>query len=89
MLASPRPDRAMAVSVPYLKLCGYVMGGWLMAKAAAMAAQHKDGTDRDFYQGKLRTALFYAEHVLPTAGALAQVVTHGSDSVVDTDAALV
>ena len=89
MLASPRPDRAMAVSVPYLKLCGYVIGGWLMAKAAATAAQHKDGTDRDFYQAKLRTALFYAEHVLPTAGALTQVVTRGSDSVVDTDAALV
>jgi 3-(methylsulfanyl)propanoyl-CoA dehydrogenase len=89
MMASPRPDRAMAVSVPYLKLCGYVIGGWLMAKAAAIAARHKDDTDRDFYQAKLRTALFYAEHVLPTAAALAQVVTHGSGSVVDTDAALV
>ena len=88
-MASPRPDRALAVSVPYLRLCGYVIGGWLMAKAAATAAQHKDGTDRDFYQAKLRTALFYAEHVLPTAVALAQVVTRGSDSVVDTDAALV
>src|SRR5688572_16092120 len=28
------PDRAMAVSVPFLKLCGYVMCGWLMARAA-------------------------------------------------------
>jgi acyl-CoA dehydrogenase len=89
MMASPRPDRAMAVSVPYLKLCGYVLGGWLMAKAAAIASQHKDGADKEFYQSKLRTALFYAEHVLPIAGALAQVVTRGSDSVVDTDAALV
>ncbi len=26
---STRPHAAMAVSVPYLKLCGYVMGGWL------------------------------------------------------------
>jgi alkylation response protein AidB-like acyl-CoA dehydrogenase len=89
LMASPRPDRAMAVSVPYLKLCGYVMGGWLMAKAAALAARHKEGADREFYQAKLRTALFYAEHVLPTAAALAQVVAGGSDSVVDTDAALV
>ncbi len=89
MMASPRPERALAVSVPYLRMCGYVLGGWLMAKAAAIASQHKDGTDKDFYQAKLRTALFYAEQVLPIAGALAKVVTHGSDSVVDTDAALV
>jgi acyl-CoA dehydrogenase len=89
MMASPRPDRALAVSVPYLRMCGYVLGGWLMAKAAAIATQHKDGADKDFYHAKLRTALFYAEHVLPIAGALAKVVIHGSDSVVDTDAALV
>ena len=84
-----RPDRAMAVSVPYLRLCGYVAGGWLVAKASALAASRKDGPDRDFYQAKVRTGLFYAEHVLPQVLALAQVVTKGSDSVVDTDAALV
>jgi 3-(methylthio)propanoyl-CoA dehydrogenase len=84
-----RPDRAMAVSVPYLRLCGYVAGGWLVAKASALAASRKDGPDRDFYQAKVRTGLFYAEHVLPQVLALAQVVTKGADSVVDTDAALV
>jgi len=89
MMASSRPDRAMAVAVPYLKLCGYVAGGWLMAKAAAVASQHTDGAERDFYQGKVRSALFYAEQVLPTAFGLARVVANGSDSVVETDAALV
>ena len=79
----------MAVAVPYLKLCGYVAGGWLMAKAAAVASQHTDGAERDFYQGKVRSALFYAEQVLPTAFGLARVVANGSDSVVETDAALV
>jgi 3-(methylthio)propanoyl-CoA dehydrogenase len=83
-----RPDLAMAVSVPYLRLCGYVAGGWLMAKAAAIAANKKNGPDRDFYEAKLRTALFYTEHVLPQVSALAQIVTRGADSVVDTDAAL-
>ncbi len=88
MLAS-RADLAMAVSVPYLKLCGYVAGGWLMAKSSAIAAKHKDGADREFYQAKQRTALFYAEHVLPLATALSQIVTKGAGSVVETDAALV
>ena len=89
MMASPQPDRAMAVSVPYLKLCGYVAGGWLLARSAAVAAQHKDGAERDFYQGKVRSALFYAEQVLPAVFGLARVVTNGSSSVVETDAALV
>ncbi|HEY6924163.1 MAG TPA: acyl-CoA dehydrogenase, partial [Steroidobacteraceae bacterium] len=84
-----RPDLAMAVSVPYLRLCGYVAGGWLTARASAIAASKKDGPDRAFYEAKLRTGLFYAEHVLPQVLALTQVVTKGADSVVDTDAALV
>jgi acyl-CoA dehydrogenase len=88
MMAS-RPDLAMAVSVPYLKLCGYVAGGWLMAKSSAIAARQKDTQDRDFYEAKIRTALFYADHVLPQSIALAHVVTKGARSVVDTDAALV
>jgi acyl-CoA dehydrogenase len=83
------PDRAMAVSVPYLRLCGYVAGGWLLARSSALAASKQDGPERDFYEGKVRTALFYVEHVLPQALALAQVVTKGSGSVVETDAALV
>ena len=89
MLASPRPDRAMAVAVPYLKLCGYVAGGWLMAKSSAIAGKHTDGADREFYSAKLRTALFYAEQVLPVTIGLARIVANGADSVVETDAALV
>jgi acyl-CoA dehydrogenase len=88
MLAS-RPDLAMAVSVPYLKLCGYVVGGWLMTKAAALAAKKADGPEGDFYRAKVRTALFFAEHVLPQTMALANVVAKGASSVLETDAALV
>ena len=84
-----RPDRAMAVSVPYLQLCGYVAGGWLLARSAAVAAQKKDGPDRDFYEAKLRTALFYTEHVLARTLTLAHIVARGASSVVETDAALV
>jgi len=83
-----RPDHGMAVSVPYLKLCGYVAGGWLMAKSAAIAGQKKSGSDRDFYEAKIRTALFFAEQVLPQAIALSKVVNQGAESVVETDAAL-
>ncbi len=84
-----RPELAMAVSVPYLKLCGFVVAGWLMAKSAAIAAKNANGADADFYAGKLRTALFYAEQMLPNALMLSRVVQRGALSVVETDAMLV
>ena len=78
----------MAVSVPYLKLCGYVIGGFLMVSAAAIAAAKREGPEREFYGAKIRTAVFYAAQVLPLAAALARVVQSGGASVIETDAAL-
>jgi len=84
-----RPDAAMAVSVPYLMLCGYVVGGWLLARSAALAAVNLEGPEQSFYDAKLHTARFYAEQVLPQALALARVVEGGAQSVITTDAALI
>jgi 3-(methylsulfanyl)propanoyl-CoA dehydrogenase len=84
-----RQDAAMAVSVPYLMLCGYVVGGWLMAKSSAIAAANLSGADKAFYESKVHTARFYADQVLPNALALARVVQSGAQSVIETDAALV
>jgi len=75
--------------VPYLKLCGYVIGGWLMAKSAAIAAGRPGGAEREFYAAKIRTAAFYAAQLLPTAWALARVVEGGGASVANTDPALI
>jgi hypothetical protein len=83
-----RPDTAMAVSVPYLMLCGYVIGGWLMVRSAAIAAPKREGSEREFYSAKVRTAVFYAAQVLPQTAALARVVHSGGASVIETDAAL-
>jgi butyryl-CoA dehydrogenase len=81
----------MAVSVPFLKLCGFVMGGWLMARAAAVATRRlADGAaDREFLLGKIATAEFYATQVLPQALALEAIVKHGSEAVSSTDTALI
>jgi acyl-CoA dehydrogenase len=83
------PEEGMAVSVPFLKLCGYVTGGWLLAKSAAIAAGRREGPDREFYAAKVRTARFYAAQVLPGALALARVVERGGESVAGTDTALI
>jgi 3-(methylsulfanyl)propanoyl-CoA dehydrogenase len=83
------PDRAQAVAVPFLKLCGLVLGGWLMAKSASIAAEKLSGADKTFYEAKLHSARFYAEQVLPAALGLARVVKSGAASVTETDAALI
>jgi len=84
------PDRAMAVSVPFLKLCGYAIGGWLMARAADVAAgKLAAGTDREFFAAKLVSARFYASQVLPKVLALEHTVRHGSEAVVEADGALI
>jgi len=89
MALATRPELAQGVSVPYLKLCGYVAGGWLLAKSAALAAARTAGAEREFYAAKVRTAGFYAAQVLPTAAALVRIVESGAASVVETDAVLI
>jgi alkylation response protein AidB-like acyl-CoA dehydrogenase len=85
------PDRAMAVSVPFLRLCGFVMGGWLMARAAEVAARRlaTGDTEREFLESKRASCHFYATQVLPQVLALEHVVTQGSEAVVATDASLI
>jgi Acyl-CoA dehydrogenases len=85
------PERAYAVAVPYLELCGTAICGWLMAKAYARAAEGIAGGDaqQEFHRAKLRTAQFFAQHTLPNVLALARVVEQGASSVIDTDAALI
>jgi acyl-CoA dehydrogenase len=90
MLATS-PDRAMAVSVPFLKYCALTIGGWLMARSAAIAAQRlgEGSPDREFHEGKLATTLFYATQVLPQVLTFEQIVARGSDAVVKLDATLI
>ena len=82
-------NSAAAVAVPYLMLFGTVTGGWLMARAALIARgkAKEPGADHDFCSGKLATARFYAEHVLPQAQPLAREVTQGAGSVLALDPA--
>jgi hypothetical protein len=66
--------------VPYLKLAGATIGGWLMAQGA-LAAQHRlagrEG-DAGFNEAKLLTARCFSEHVLATAAALLPAVMGGA-----------
>jgi len=71
-----------AVSFNFLMLMGTVAGGWQMARAAVTAADYlnANGADKEFYEAKIITARFYAEQVLPMAGAYRRIVESGSES---------
>jgi 3-(methylthio)propanoyl-CoA dehydrogenase len=72
-----------AGSVPYLMLAGTVIGGWQMARAALAADQAlKAGSgDAKFYQAKLATARFYADHVLSQAPGMRAAIVEGASGV--------
>ena len=72
-----------AGSVPFLKLMGVVCGGWQMARAALVAQKRlaaKEG-DAAFYQAKIATARFYADHILAQAPGLRNTVVRGAAGV--------
>jgi 3-(methylthio)propanoyl-CoA dehydrogenase len=83
------PARAAAVAVPYLTLCGFVLGGWLMARAAKIAAGKLESADSARYVAKVQTARFYAEQMLPSALSLARIVKSGAVSVAEADTRLI
>ena len=74
------PRAQFAGAVPFLKLMGIVAGGWQMARAA-LAAQKKASEDKAFYEAKIATARFYADHVLVQAPALRNTVVNGAAGV--------
>ncbi|MEO8316568.1 MAG: acyl-CoA dehydrogenase, partial [Pseudomonadota bacterium] len=84
------PEQAQAVAVPYLELCGLVMAGALMARAATLseAALVTHAADT-FYLAKLQSCRFYAEQVLPKVVGLARIVKGGAGSVTESAAELI
>jgi hypothetical protein len=72
-----------AGAVPFLKLLGIVAGGWQMARAA-LASERKllsKEQDKSFFEAKIVTARFYADHVLVQAPGLRDTVVNGSAGV--------
>ena len=72
-----------AGSVPYLKLAGIVLGGWQMARAALIAERKLKAGDGDarFYQAKIATARFFADHILSQATGYRSAIIDGSAGV--------
>jgi alkylation response protein AidB-like acyl-CoA dehydrogenase len=76
--------RAVSVgAVPMLKLFGIVAGGWQLLRSALISqrrlAESKErNAGAGFYEAKISTARFYADHVLSQAPGLAHSIVHGA-----------
>ncbi|AGH51330.1 butyryl-CoA dehydrogenase [Sphingomonas sp. MM-1] len=78
------PDNAGAAAYSYMTLLGIVSLGWMwlkMARASTAAIAAGDGGDRAFHEAKLVTARFFAERILPDAGALRRKIESGAESM--------
>ena len=77
------PRLPAAAAVPLLRLLGYVLGGYQLARSAKIARARLDANEGDqgFYLSKLATAWFYAESILPQVHGLAITIIKGSRTV--------
>ena len=77
------PSGVAAGAVPYLRLLGLSVGGWMMARAALIAEQKlRDGEgDTKFLSNKLISARFFATHYLVQCPSLYQTIRDGSTAI--------
>jgi hypothetical protein len=74
------PEELGAAAVDYLNFAGYVLLGWCWMRAAQVAAAQlaAGAPDKGFYEGKLATAKFYFERLLPRTTGFAAAVRAGA-----------
>jgi len=80
------PDLGSAVGVDFMMLAGNVVCAWLMGQSALVAQKHiANGSNDQFYPHKIKTAQFFAEHILPRSEGQLRMVKSGSASVMGID----
>jgi alkylation response protein AidB-like acyl-CoA dehydrogenase len=77
------PNDAGAGATDYLRLMGIVMVGWMWGKTAKVAnAKLAAGTgDAAFYRGKLTSAKYWMERLIPECPMLLERIQAGSETV--------
>jgi hypothetical protein len=77
------PNNAGAGAYNYMTLVGIVSLGlmWLRMATASKKALADNGGDRAFHEAKLITARFFAERILPQAGAERRKMEGGADAI--------
>jgi 3-(methylthio)propanoyl-CoA dehydrogenase len=84
------PRATYAGSVPFLMLCGTVLAGWQLARAALRATERLADGDPDaaFLKAKIGTARFYADHLMSRAAAHRSAIVDGAAGTLALDEAM-
>ncbi len=77
------PNQVGAGAYSYMELMGTVAIGlmWLRMADAAVEALAEGDDDKAFYEAKLVTARFYADRIMPNAGALRRKIESGAETI--------
>lgn len=81
------PEEVGAASVDYLMYSGYLVLGYFWVRIAKVSQdQIEQGDEDNFYNGKLHTARFYFERILPRTASLKSTMTSGAGNLMAMDA---
>ena len=75
--AAAEPEMPYRIAPEYLRLLGHCAQAWLWLKAAAIA-DAKRAQDPEFYGGKITTACYYFDFVLPEVHRLTAVINRAT-----------
>ena len=74
--------QAASGATPFIDMCGYIFGGWMMAKSAYKAScLIKNDNKNKFLYAKIDTASFYSNTVLESSLSLKNVVINAHKNV--------
>ncbi len=79
--AANNPEAIGAAAVDYLDMFGYTALAYMWAKVVKAAAPKAEGDTSGFYTGKVKTARFYFDRLLPKTVSLAEGIRSGSDAM--------
>ncbi|WP_193164777.1 acyl-CoA dehydrogenase C-terminal domain-containing protein [Microbulbifer hainanensis] len=81
--AAENPEEIGAAATDYLMYSGYVVSAayWLHMATVAQQKLQTGSSETDFYQGKLHTARFYFDRLLPRTRAHAAMIKSGASSL--------
>ncbi|RTR39575.1 acyl-CoA dehydrogenase [Shewanella canadensis] len=89
MNAPKNPDILGAASMPYMQILGITALAWMWTRTAsiALAALETDTSEREFYQGKLKTAQFYMGYWTVQTRSLRKQIESSSEQLTELDEA--
>ncbi len=82
-MQSGESEIALANAAVYLDMLGHIVVAWVWLRQALVAQRalaSASGTERPFYEGKLRACRFFFRYELPKTAAQAELLLRGDDT---------